>query len=87
MVSRVFEDHWKRKTPNTSKTQRTDHGGHYRYPCFVVKADPCKTALGRLVPLVSYSVGRVNGVSIRVVPNHTVITCNNPLEGNILGIT
>jgi hypothetical protein len=43
-----------------------------------LRPNTCKTTLGRLVPLVSYSVARVNGVSIRVVPNHTVMTCNDP---------
>jgi hypothetical protein len=58
-----------------------EHGVHCRYPRFVVKVGPCKTALGHLVPLLSYSVGRVNGVFIHVVPNHTVMTYNNPLGG------
>jgi hypothetical protein len=53
-------------------------------PRVIVRAGPCKTALGCLVPLVSQSEGRVNGVSIRVVHNHTVMTYNNPWEGNTL---
>jgi hypothetical protein len=46
----------------------------------------CQTALGHLVPLVIHCVGRVNGVFVCVVPNHAVMSCNNSLEGNILGI-
>jgi hypothetical protein len=49
-----------------------------RHQCVVKTLGPCKTALGRMVPLVSHYVGRVNGVSVRVIPNHTVMVCNNP---------
>jgi hypothetical protein len=38
----------------------------------------CKTVLGRLVPLVSHCVGRVDGVSVREILNHDVMTYNNP---------
>jgi hypothetical protein len=38
----------------------------------------CKTVLGRLVTLVSYCVGRVDGVSVREILNHAVMTCNDP---------
>jgi hypothetical protein len=34
--------------------------------------------LDRLTPRVSLSLGRIDGVSIRVVLNYTVMTCNNP---------
>jgi hypothetical protein len=44
----------------------------------VIKVDPCGISLGRLAPLVSHNVGRINGVSIRVVLNYTVMTYNNP---------
>lgn len=46
-------------------------------PAHVIKAGPYVTSLGRLTPLVSYNVGRINGVFARVVLNHTVMTCNN----------
>jgi hypothetical protein len=56
---------------------------HYcHYPRAIVEAGPCKTTLDRLAPLVSHNVGRINGVSIRVVLNHTAMTCNNPWGGN-----
>jgi hypothetical protein len=76
-----------RRPHRLPKTRHTLHRGHCRYPRVVVNAGPCKTALGHLVPLVSHNEGRVNGVSIRVIPNHTVMFCNNHWEGNILGIT
>jgi hypothetical protein len=47
-------------------------------PRVVKTACPCKTALGRLVPLVSHFVGRVNGMSVREMPNHAAMTYNNP---------
>jgi hypothetical protein len=49
-----------------------------RHQRIVKTVGPCKTTLGRLVPLVSHCVGRVNGVSVREIPNHVVMTCNNP---------
>jgi hypothetical protein len=63
-----------------------EHKGYCHYPRAVAKAGPCGTALGRLAQLVSHIVGRINGVSIHVVLNHIVMTCNNPRGGNILGI-
>lgn len=52
---------------------------HYcHYPRAIVEAGPCRTALDPLAPLVSHNVGRINGVSIRIVLNHTAIICNNP---------
>jgi hypothetical protein len=43
----------------------------------VIKAGPCGTTSRCLAPLVSHNVGRINGVSIRVVLNYTVLTYNN----------
>jgi hypothetical protein len=48
------------------------------HPHVTKTAGPCKTVLGRLVPLVSHCVGRVNGASVHEILNHAVMTRDNP---------
>jgi hypothetical protein len=66
------QSHKRRRPHRLPKTWRTEHEGFYRRLHVVEMRGPCKTVLGHLVPLVSQCVGRVNGVSIRVVPKREI---------------
>jgi hypothetical protein len=58
-----------------------------RHPRAIETTGPCKTALRRLVPLVSHYMAELVVCPSMGVLNHAVMTRDNPWEGNISGIT